>query len=306
MSAATTSRYPQAVLLSTLLHGAVIAALFLFTYVLGRHVGESPHIIELIKGEGDNLTATEAAALGSPDAVKLDTPPMPKSEPAPTPVAEPEPATPPPAPIETVAPIPTAPVPKPAPTPNITKTVQQIVRKNEQNTKKIRADEQKKAKEEAARAALTKEQFDKLNAGKSNPTAKPGTAPKIPQVQGMGIPKGVAGGSTANTVGGQGGTAMSREEADLMDTYFAMFKDRLLKAIEAPPGVSDRLVATVTFTITASGTITNGKITSSSGNEEFDRAILAALGRVRMAARPDHRSDSSKLDVSLRDISAEH
>lgn len=302
MSAVATNRYPQAVLLSTLLHGAVIAALFLFTYVIGRQVKESPSIMELVQGEGDNYAATAAPALGSPDAVKLDAPPMPKNEPAPAPAAEPEPATPPPAPIEAVAPIPAPqPVPKPVPAPNLTKTVQAIARKNEQNTKKIRADEQKKADAEAR--AMTKEQFDKLNKGKSNPAAKPGTAPKIPQVQGMGIAKGVPGGSTANTVGGAGGKALTREDGDLMDAYFAMFKDRLLKAIEPPPGVSDSLVATVTATITASGGVTGGKITSSSGNDEFDRAILAALGRVRMAARPDHRSEAVSFVVRLRDIS---
>ena len=302
MSAVAANRYPNAVLLSTLLHGAVIAALFLFTYVIRHQVSEAPSIMELVQGEGDNYAATAAPALGSPDAVKVDAPPAPKSEPAPTPpIAEPEPAAPPPAPIEAVAPVPAPPVPKPAPTPNLTKTVQSIVRKQEQNTKKIRAEEKKKADAEAR--TMTKEEFDKLNKGKSNPSAKAGPAAKIPQVQGMGIAKGVAGGSTANTVGGAGGKAMTREDGDLMDAYFAMFKDRLLKAIEPPPGVSDSLVATVTATITASGSVTGGKIADSSGNDEFDRAILAALGRVRMAARPDHRTETVSFVVRLRDIS---
>lgn len=302
MSAVADNRYPQAVLLSTLLHAAVIALLFFFTYFVRHQVKESPAIIELVRGEGDNYAAREAPALGSPDAVKLDVPEMPKSVPAPTPVAppEPEPATPPPAPIEAV-PVPTTPPPKPVPTPNLTQAVRRIEQKDRQNNAKIRAAEQKKAKEEAART-MTKEEFDKLNKGKSNPTVKPGPAPKIPLV-GAGIAKGVAGGSTANKDGGAGGTAMTREDGELMQAYYAMFKDRLFKAIEPPPGVSDRLVASVSATITASGAITGGKITDSSGSDEFDRAILAALGRVRMAARPDHQSGVVNFDVHLRDLS---
>ncbi len=304
MSAVATNRYPSAVLFSTLLHGGVIALLLLFTFVLGHRVKDESPIIELVKGEGDNIGATVAPALGSPDAVKLDTPPAPKNEPAPTPpVAEPEPATPPPAPIEAVAPTPAPPVAKPTPTPDLTKTVRTIERKNAQTIQKIRTEEKKKAEAEA-RAQLTKEQFDKLNKGKSNPTVKPGPAAKIPQVTGMGIPKGVAGGSTANMVGGAGGSAMTREESDLMLAYYAMFKDRLFKALEPPPGVSDSLVATVTATITSTGSVINGKITSSSGNEDFDRAVMAALGRVRMIARPDHRTDSVRVDVKLHDVSS--
>ena len=288
MAAVMTDRYPSAVLASTLIHGAVIGLLLLLTYVVHRHVTVNPQIFELVQGAGDNYGATVAPKLGSPVGVKL-------IEPEPAPV---EPA---PAPIESVAP-PKAPVADPAS--KITKAVQTIERKDRQNTAKIRAEEQRKAKEEAARATLTKQQFDKLNKSRPAPTTKADPPARIPKVDGEGIAQGVLNGSTANKIGGAGGPALTRDAGDLMDAYFAMFKQRLLKTLEPPPGLSDTLEANVTVTITSSGNVTAPKITTSSGSAEFDRAVLAALARVLMPARPDPLRPPVRFVVRLRDVSA--
>ncbi|HWA10837.1 MAG TPA: energy transducer TonB [Opitutaceae bacterium] len=292
------SRYPGAVLLSAVLHGLVLAALLFAGYWVGRQVKESPRIIELVAGEGDNYGAHEAPALGTPGGVKLDPPPpLPKSEPAPVPPAPPAPAA--AAPAEAVPP-----PPKPVdPASKITKTVQNIERRDRANTRKIQQEEEKKAKEEAARQAMTKEQYDKLNKGKSNPTAKAAPPAKIPLVDAAGIAKGVIGGSTANTKGGAGGKALTSQENDEQQVYYAAFRQRLHDAFELPPGVSDTLMAKVVVTISADGRISGARIERSSGNEDYDRAVLAAVARVHMGPRPDHRTEQVSFDFKLHDTS---
>ncbi len=290
MTATVDNRYPSAVLFSTLMHGAVIAVLLLLTYVVRRHVSEASPIIELVQGEGDNFAATVAPAAGTPGAIKVDVP-----EPA-----KPEPATVAPAPLEAVP----APVTKPVdPASKIAQVVRTIERKDRQNTDKIRADAQKKAKEEARAAPLTKEQFDQQNKGKAPVTTKAVASAKIPKVEGAGILKGVAGGSTANTTGGAGGKALVRENGDELAAYYALFKQRLQLELQPPPGLSDSLVAEVVVTISATGALSGPRIATSSGSPEFDQAVLAAIGRMRMPAHPNGRSESVQFQIRLRDVS---
>ena len=80
-----------------------------------------------------------------------------------------------------------------------------------------------------------------------------------------------------------------------------MFKLRLREQFELPPGVSDSLKAGVEFQIAANGSIGGARITKSSGSSEFDRAVLEAIRRVRMPARPDKRSETVSFVFTLRD-----
>ena len=123
---------------------------------------------------------------------------------------------------------------------------------------------------------------------KKHPTPKPAPAsaqpPKaanVPRIDAQGIANGVRGGSTANTRGGGGGKAMTREEQSLMDTYISQLVQELKRAHEPPPGVSDQLETRVTFDITASGVILNPQISKSSGNAEFDQSVLEAFRRAK-------------------------
>src|SRR4051812_7159546 len=89
-----TERYPNAFLLSATMHGAIVAVLLLFAYVLERPSQEKPKIFELVAGPGNNYMATEAPAVGTPGGVKLNvpapTPPKPKAiEPEAAPDPEP-------------------------------------------------------------------------------------------------------------------------------------------------------------------------------------------------------------------------
>ncbi|HEY4989174.1 MAG TPA: cell envelope biogenesis protein TolA, partial [Opitutaceae bacterium] len=67
---------PGAYGLSALLHGGVILLVLFFSYAATSMVKDSPKILELVAGSGDNYAATAAPALGSPGGVKLESTPV--------------------------------------------------------------------------------------------------------------------------------------------------------------------------------------------------------------------------------------
>jgi colicin import membrane protein len=297
-------------MLSATLHAVVAGILFAAGYVAQQQVRQIPQILELVAGEGDNFDAKVAPALGIPGGIKFDVtaPPAPEAEPTPIlPVEEPTP----PAPI-TPAPIPKAAPPPPKkvepapvkeaepPAPNF---AQQIRKKLIRAESKAKADVAKERKAEAKRVAdekkrMTKAEFDKLN---KKSAAKGGSPTKVARNDAEGNAKGVVGGSTDNKVGGAGGKALVSDNDDVLAAYFALFKQRLKNAFEAPDGMSDTLEVTVRVTSNADGRLTNPRVVKSSGSAEFDRAVLAAIGRVTMPARPDGRSEPIDIPFSMRE-----
>jgi colicin import membrane protein len=304
-----TARSPSAYLSSATLHAVAVVLLVAAAWVTNQQTRAPVKIFDLVAGEGDNWAATEAPALGTPDGVKLQVPAT--AEPVPR-IAEPEAA--PPEPIA-AAPIPEAP-PAPATTakttstnvPDLVRTAKKVAAKVEQKIAQrqrmedaVAAD---KARKEAAAAKkiMTKEQYDKLYGKQANPTGKAGGATKIARVDAKGIAGGVAGGSTANTVGGAGGKALSREEASVMEGYFSFLKQKLEQAHEPPVGVSDKLSVRVEFMLAVDGSISQVHVVRTSGNKEFDQSVLDAFKRVRpIGTRPDGRSEAITLEFNTRD-----
>jgi colicin import membrane protein len=191
-------------------------------------------------------------------------------------------------------------MPKPVdPARKLENTVRQIAAKRAEEKREAA----RQAKEEAKRAAMTKAEFDKANRNKQAAKANAPEPPKVAKIDGEGIAGGVTGGSTANTTGGAGGKALSREDGGVMDAYYALFKQRIREAFEPPPGLSDALVAKVTVTISAGGSLSGVKISKPSGSPEFDNAVRAAIARVRMPASPDQSSQEISFDIRMHDLS---
>lgn len=272
----------SSMLLSVTLHAFVVAVLVLLTWYSAMQQAKAPVIFELVAGPPTNPEALEAPKLGNTTKpVKLE---VPKVElvptmPEPEPVAEtpPEPvvATPPP-PEKTKAKAPE----KPKPDTSIAKEV-------------------KKAQRMSYNDYLKKHPTPKQTAS-SKQTGK--TTAKVPRVDATGIAQGVRQGSTANLKGGGGGKALTREQADALDTYFSLLIQELKRAHEPPTGVSDDLQAQVTFDITASGAIMNPRIKKSSGNKEFDRSVIEAFLRVRsVGPMPTRRPDTVTVTFKMND-----
>ena len=302
-------RMPAAFVTSVVLHSLVVAVLLLAAYSKSFESKPATKVFELVAGEGDNFAATEAPALGSPGGIKLSvpSPPVPRPEPVAPEVTKPEPV--PEKPVPT-PPIPTPPVPKPPmpvappvpkqepvksptepkPTTSKTKTMAEQMR-----WEAIRSESKIKTQIARDKAAEKKRLEQEAKVAKA-------AAASAPRVDVEGIVKGVQGGSTANKEGGAGGKALVRSDGPVMEAYFGMLRDRLLKALDKPPGLSDTLVAEAEFRIGADGSIRGAKIISPSGSAEFDRAVLEAYSRVRMPARPDGKSSVQTARFRTKDL----
>ena len=308
------SETTSAFLLAATLHGAVIALALLLGYATSQSDRARPKVLELVAGEGDNYMANVAPALGVEGGIKV---PLNKAaEAKPTP-PEPVPVRPEPAPITPAPPVPkpsppAPPVPKPvtpAPTkatepaaPDFKKQIKQDVRtavnKAKKEIAKERAAEKKRLEEEAKR--MTKEEFDRANKAKSVASVNPKN-PAVKKIDVEGIAKGVAGGSSANKVGGAGGKAMTSDNSDVLAAYDALFKQRLREKFEPPPGLSDSLKVTIEVRSASDGSLSGARVVRSSGSKEFDFAVLDAIKRVRMPSRPDKKGETVEFDFSMRE-----
>ena len=303
-----TSRSPSAFLLSAIVHGAAVGLLFFFGLEASHPEEEQAKVIELVAGAGDNYAATVAPALGLPDGLKIKTadpaplsdqpeeplikaPPV--TEPTPVPTPEPTPAPPEPAPEATPPPdaITPAPVdtPKPAPKPKPAATT--AARKPVDLVKVLK-------RREAARAAYLEKKYQKkLAAQRAHDAAvaklRAAGGHGEGRIDAAGIREGVVGGSTDNSKGGAGGHALSREEADALDAYFAFLKQKLHDNFIPPEGVSDKLEPKVELYLAADGSLSHVRIVRSSGNPAFDQAVLEAFSRTHgIGPRPDGRGET--------------
>ncbi len=278
MSHTMTTRSPGAFAMSALVHGLFIGMFVWVAQVVKEELPTKTHIIELVAGEGNNYMATEAPALGVPNpTVKVDIPATPVVQPA---AADPEPVVKPAAsPVEAV------PVPKVEPKPvepkpkDFTRLVNQKIRSTQIKVES-KIEQQRKAEEK--KIAYQKLLDEKAKA-KLTPKTTGGTSGKTPQLNTEGIAGGVLGGSTNNKEGGAGGKALTATEASALDRYYSMLEQRIQEAHEKPIGLTDAQWSKgvrVSFTVTASGAITNVKLIQSSGSKEFDESALAALRKV--------------------------
>ncbi|HZZ18842.1 MAG TPA: energy transducer TonB [Opitutaceae bacterium] len=279
MSAQTPGAYG----LSALLHSGAVALVLFFSYASDRLVKDEPKVFELVAGEGDNYAATAAPALGSAGGdIKVE-----PQAPIPTPQPLPEPPAPTPEPKQQetspIQPAPeTIPAPPKAKSPKPPKPVDLVasLKHAEDRRKKKLEDKYKKQQEADAKrqAAMAK------------------------RIDAKGIREGVIGGSSENTKGGAGGKALTREEGTELQAYFAELLMRIKESHTPPEGVADTLSAKVELFVAADGSISHVKITSSSGNAEFDRSVVEACQHTRsIGARPDGKSETVSFTFKMRE-----
>ncbi|MFT3781991.1 MAG: energy transducer TonB [Nibricoccus sp.] len=317
------SRSPGAFLLSLLIHGLFAGAMVFWAYALQDDVVKKTQIFELVAVEGDNYMATEAPALGTPEGVEFKMPNLPPApSPAPAPAPQPEPvvqAVPPePSPVE-----PAPPPPKPAPKPVVEKKAppkpepspvtkaepkkaepavpdlaKSMKRTQTRIANKQKAQREKEAKAAAAAAALAAKQAE-INARKAE--LMKGGSSGLKTIDAKGIAKGVLGGSTNNTTGGAGGKALTSEEKSEIEGYVSLLKRKITDAHKKPEGVSDTLHAQAEFFVAPNGAIGRARIVQSSGNAEFDRSVLQAIGSITVIPPPRGWSNPVTLNFSMKD-----
>jgi len=267
---------PGAFGLSALLHACAAGLLVFFSYAANRSDDDAPKVLELVAGAGDNYAATAAPALGNSGAVKQPVP-LP-----PDPVPATAPAPPEASPIQS-APEPAA-KPKPKPTPKPVDLVKDLERAELRREKKLEAQYQKQKLAEQKREAAAL------------------AASKVKHIDAEGIRDGVVGGSTENKTGGAGGKALTREEASMMELYFAKLKSEIKEAHVPPEGVADSLSTRVEFFVAADGTLSQAHVIGSSGNADFDLSVIQACEHAHpIGPRPDGRSEMVTFTFKMRE-----
>lgn len=265
------ARSHNAFLASLLLHAFVVALFFATALFVAQRAKEVPVIFELVAGPPTAPNELVAPAKGtSPTAMKLD--------------------------------VPTVNLPPEPPVVQTVKTVETPPPKAE-----VVTPPKPKADKSIVQAMKQKERISYKDYLKSHPTPKsqpaaPRKAATVPRIDTKGIVGGVAGGSTANTRGGGGGKALTREEQSELNTYISFLLSALKEAHEPPPGVSDKLETRVTFDITAGGFIRNPRISKSSGDRAFDESVLDAFRRVPpIGPTPNGKPDTWTVTFRMRD-----
>jgi colicin import membrane protein len=260
---------PGAYALSATIHAAVAGLVLFFSYAATSVVTDTPKVFEMVAGEGANYMATVAPALGIPKAAP--SPAKPKAEAAPI------------QPAPEAVPMAAAPA-KPQ---DLASRLKRVERQREAHLEWKYQQEQKRLAEEERRKELAEAKAQRQKAA---------------HIDGEGIAQGVVGGSTENKTGGAGGKALTREEASEMDAYFSELLLKIKEALVAPEGVSDTLAAGVEFYLSADGSRSSPRIYRSSGNAEFDRAVIEACEHAHsIGSRPDGKSETIQLTVHLRD-----
>jgi len=265
------SNAPEALLISAILHAAVVGLVLFFSYAASRVVQENPKVFELVAGGGDNYAATAAPALGSQGGVKV-------------PAQRPQPK--PPAPKPQPAPIQAAPEAVPAKAPKPVDLVAQLKRVEAQRERRLEARYRKEEEAERKR----QEELQREHAA------------KVAHIDAEGIKEGVLGGSTENKTGGAGGRALTREEGSELEAYFALLKARIKENHVPPEGVSSSLEARVACFVAADGSLSHVRILRSSGNADFDRSVVDACEHARpIGARPDGQGDTVEMTFKMHE-----
>ena len=275
------------ILTSVLLHGGAVALILILTYALQRDAaGGAEDLRTGGGGEGDNYAATEGAGprVGRRGQAW-------RCRPCPCPRRNRRRRRP---SRWCSAPRASKPVPAKAPPKPVDKTsIVSAMKRAEMRAAVRQQAKDKKAADAEKRKQMTEEEFRKEH-GAPKPNA-------------VGIAGGVVGGSIANKTGGAGGKALTREEGTLLDAYFALLISHLKENFEStkPTDVSDKLTAKVAFYVATDGSIAKVRIVESSGNDEFDQAVLEAVRHTHsIGPRPDHSGDEVSVPFSMHDDTA--
>ncbi len=258
------SRTPLAFGLSVLLHGLAVVAVVAFLWRHPVPAPPPPLVFELEAGPtSDTPTPDESAApdqlslpdMATPTFAKL--PPTPDVTPPAQPQMQPAPIVKPaPVPVKTVTPIPdhnVKPASKPAPKP----------------------------------LANTTTTTDLATWEKNHPAANPASAATTMARRGIAPKVGIDVGNIVNPLSNRGARGDTHAPAapGTSDDYIMKIVARLKAAFALPGGVSG-LSENVRLTIAADGKVVEAVPVGSSGNEQFDAAVRAALESVTQVEPP--------------------
>ncbi len=97
--------------------------------------------------------------------------------------------------------------------------------------------------------------------------------------------------------------AMSASDQSALENYFAQLRQAILSNVEIHPLMGAPLRTTVQFDLAPTGAISNVRMTTSSGDAEYDRKVVDGLKRLRQFGSPPGltRTESLTFAVVQRD-----
>lgn len=301
---------PSAFFASLLLHATVagiVAALSLYIAQV-QSQQRPPVVFDLVAGPPTAPEQLVAPALGNTLIAPKIAPKI--NEPIRQPEVAPDPE-----PVQTVETVKTAPVEESIPTPpketpKPKQKVKEVPKPKEPLSKEAKTVAKQLNRKQIVSYLNEKKKIDRERAKEeaARRAAEARAAKAAAGVKGVdveGIREGVIGGSPTNKKGGGGGKALSREEADELLVYQTLLKNELKGIFDdlKPTGLADSLNADVSFLVAANGEVGNVRITRSSGNGEFDRAVLETFRRlVWHKRRPDGKTNMWELTFRMRDL----
>lgn len=141
------------------------------------------------------------------------------------------------------------------------------------------------------------DQFKKQNAKDLAKNAQANNARstgKTPRINSKAYEEAMAGAASGNNA--------SKATIAALDKYFAKLNRALQMAFALPPGVSDQLEADVEFYLAADGTLSAVRIVKSSGDREFDAAVIEAFRKVRsIGPVPSGKGGSYSIAFNVND-----
>jgi TonB family protein len=93
---------------------------------------------------------------------------------------------------------------------------------------------------------------------------------------------------------------LSPVDQDKLATYFARLKQAIVGSIETHPLAGAPLQTKVRFDLSPNGSISGTRILAGSGDAEFDRKVLAGLGKLGRFSPPPGLTKVETLDLTIR------
>lgn len=97
-------------------------------------------------------------------------------------------------------------------------------------------------------------------------------------------------------------SGFSDAELSALDRYIARLKEALRHAWDKPTALAESLSTTVEFHVAGNGRLSNARITSSSGNRQFDESVTRAFSTLGSAgATPNGQPQQLRLKFRMTD-----
>ncbi|MGH8019833.1 MAG: energy transducer TonB [Opitutaceae bacterium] len=253
----------QGFVLSILLHVLLAGAALVFAFI---NPPEEPErtVFELVSAPPP-MSAVMPVEQSSVDFTMPEVPPPPPVVPIPIPEPEPEP--------QPVVPV-NRPEPKPRPKPPEPKKVEPAPT--------------------MSYAEFLKQHGAPKTPAKKKPAPKPVSVPRLNTSFTANIPDVVINLDSL--------THFSDAELSALDRYIARLKEQLRQAWDKPTELAESLATTVEFHVAGNGKLSGVRVTSSSGNRQFDESVTRAFATLDNAgATPNRKTQHLRLRFRMTD-----